>query len=126
MKILVAENEPEVLRLYRALLEDEGHQVTAAKDGIECVSAYRSALGNDAQEGKPPFDLIVIDHKMPNKTGAEAADEILALCPTQQVLIITAYGGELKMTSNLDTVKIIRKPLDVDEFISAVRQFVRK
>jgi two-component system cell cycle response regulator CpdR len=126
MKILVAENEPEVLRLYRALLEDEGHEVTTAKDGIECVSVYRSALGNDVQEGKPPFDLVIIDHKMPNKTGAEAADEILALCPTQQVLIITAYGGELKMISNLDTVKIIRKPLDIDEFISSVRQFVRQ
>jgi hypothetical protein len=34
--------------------------------------------------------------------------------------MITAYGGELQIKNNDERVKIIRKPLDVDEFISVV------
>lgn len=120
MKILIAENEPEVLRLYKILLEEQGHEVFATNDGLECIEAYRNALDNALQRGKPAFDLVVVDHKMPKKTGVEVANEVLDMYPTQQLLMITAYGGELKIRHNLDKVKIIRKPIDVDELISLI------
>lgn len=120
MKILVAENEPEVLRLYITLLEDEGHEVFATKDGLECINAYKNALGRGAQGGGSAFDLVILDHKMPNMTGVEAANEILGLSPTQRILMITAFAGELQIKDKHGKVKILRKPVDVEELISFV------
>ena len=41
MKVLVAEDEPEMLRSYRTLLEDLGFDVVTARDGQACLDAYR-------------------------------------------------------------------------------------
>ncbi|MFY3742143.1 MAG: two-component system cell cycle response regulator CpdR [Candidatus Nitrosomirales archaeon] len=126
MKILIAENEPEVLRLYKILLEEEGHEVLATNDGLECIEAYRNALDKALQRGEPAFDLVVVDHKMPKKTGVEVANEVLDMYPTQQLLMITAYGGELDLKDDLRKMKIMRKPFEVDELISLIHQLGSK
>ena len=76
MKILVAEDEPEVLQYYKVLLEDLGYEVVTAKDGQKCLDAYRNIAG--ANRG---FDLVILDHKIPRKTGIEVANEIAVMSP---------------------------------------------
>lgn len=90
LKILVAEDEPEVLRIYKILLEDEGYQVFTTITGKECLDTFTSEF--DKVDRRPPFDLVLFDHRMPKKSGAEVAKEILVLCPTQRLLIVTAYS----------------------------------
>lgn len=126
MKILVAEDEPEILRLYKILLENEGHEVVTTKDGAECLLAYKNMLDRDTWIGNPPFDLVILDHRMPQKTGLDAANEILAICPSQEILMITAYGGELDLKDDLRKMKIMRKPFEVDELISLIHQLGSK
>jgi two-component system cell cycle response regulator CpdR len=126
LKILVAEDEPEILRLYKILLENEGHEVVTTKDGAECLLAYKNMLDRDTWIGNPPFDLVILDHRMPQKTGLDAANEILAICPSQEILMITAYGGELDLKDDLRKMKIMRKPFEVDELISLIHQLGSK
>lgn len=40
MRILVVEDEPNILLLYKRLLQDKGHDVTATTDGEECLQQY--------------------------------------------------------------------------------------
>lgn len=126
MKILIAEDEPEILRLYKILLENEGHEVLATKDGAECLLAYKNMLDRDTRIANPPFDLVILDHRMPQKTGLDTANEILAICPSQEILMITAYGGELDLKDDLRKMKIMRKPFEVDELISIIHQLGSK
>src|SRR5213593_245536 len=61
LKILVAEDEPELLRFYKVLLEDQGHEVLTSRDGEECLDAYRTG----SKTMKEGFDLVILDHRMP-------------------------------------------------------------
>lgn len=122
----MVEDEPEILQQYKIVLENEGYQVVTAKDGAECLQAYKSVLDKTTEIGKPAFDLVILDHRMPKKTGLEVANEILAICPSQELLMITTFGGEIDLKDNLQKMKLIRKPVDFDEFISIVSNLVRK
>ena len=116
LKILVAEDEPEMLRSYKLLLEDMGYEVVTAKDGQECLDAYRLAK---MQTGS--FDLVILDYKMPRKNGMEVAQEIVAMSPTQRLLMITAYEGIIDPTQRPENMKVIGKPYDVDELVGMIK-----
>jgi two-component system cell cycle response regulator CpdR len=126
LKILVAEDEPEILQIYKIVLESEGHEVHTAKDGQQCMETYNNMLNKATDIGNPAFDLLILDHRMPKKTGLEVANEVLGKCPAQEILMVTAYGGELDLTDNLQKMKIMRKPFEVDELISWVRNMSAK
>jgi len=122
LKILVAEDEPEILRIYKLLLEEKGYQVFATEDGKKCLNAYKTEL-NKTMNGNIPFNLVILDYRMPEKNGIEVAKEILALCPAQELLMVTAYKGQLELQDQvLRKMQIIEKPFDVDELVSTITQ----
>lgn len=87
MKILIAEDEKDIMTILMIALEDAGHQVTTAKNGEECLEKYSQAMRQDAP---PPFDLVILDHRMPKKSGMQVAKEILSSSPSQRIIIATA------------------------------------
>ncbi len=83
MRILVAEDETIIRLDLRGLLEDAGYTVCAeARDGQEAVALSR--------EHEP--DLAILDVKMPNLDGIEAARMITAERPIP-IVLLTAYGS---------------------------------
>ena len=120
MKILVAEDEPGLLQIYKVLFESHGYEVIATKDGQECVEAYEAEL-NKTTENTIPFDMVVLDYRMPIKNGVEAAKEILVLCPDQKLLMVTAYSGVLDSKGEkLKQMKVLSKPFDFDKFLATI------
>lgn len=113
----MAEDEPELLRSYKILLEDLGHEVITSKDGDQCLGMYRKALSVNQ-----PFDLVILDHRMPKKNGMEVAEEIAAMVPSQKLLMITAYAGLLNLQVKPENMKIMQKPFDTEELISTIKQ----
>ena len=93
MNILVAEDNAFAARQYRALLEKMGHHVVTTADGKECVKQYKEHFKKTEFDSldDSPFDLVLLDHNMPKKTGAQAAKEILAKNPKQKILFVTGY-----------------------------------
>ncbi len=61
MRILLADDEPTVQRLYRQMLEGSGFEVEAASDGQETLDKVTSE----------PFDLVILDLNMPRLDGFE-------------------------------------------------------
>jgi two-component system chemotaxis response regulator CheY len=120
LKILVAEDEPGLQQIYKVLFENQGYQVVTTKDGQECVEAYQAEL-NKTTENKTPFDIVVLDYRMPIKNGVEAAKEILVLCPDQKLLMVTAYSGVLdSKDEKLRKMQIMSKPFDFDKFLATI------
>src|SRR5207253_7387426 len=68
-KVLIAEDEPELLKAFKLLLQNEGYQAVTAKDGQECIDIYKSELKRTT-ESSPPFDMVLLDYRMPKKNGA--------------------------------------------------------
>src|SRR2546430_8010148 len=84
MRILIAEDETIIRLDLRTLLERAGFDVCAeARDGVEAVELARTQ--------RP--DLAVLDVKMPNLDGIEAAPRILDEQP-MPIVMLTAYGQE--------------------------------
>jgi response regulator NasT len=84
VRILIAEDETIIRLDLRDLLERAGHEVVAeARDGEEAVSL--------AQEHEP--ELAIMDVRMPNLDGIDAARRILDERPIP-IVMLTAYGQE--------------------------------
>jgi CheY-like chemotaxis protein len=131
MKILIAEDESNTLLTLRLTLEDRGHQVIATADGEECMNVYRNEFfacarqqpisaeinGNSSQ----PFDVVVLDYRMPRKNGMEAAEEILTLNPNQRIIFASAYKPSVLQALSIhleddQRVEWLQKPFEVDLF----------
>ena len=125
-KVLVAEDEPELLKAFKLLLQNEGYQAVTAKDGQECIDVYKSELKR-TKENSPPFDMVLLDYRMPKKNGAEVAIEILALCPTQKLMMVTAFSGVNELIDiKLKKIHVMPKPFDFDELFSAISVELKK
>jgi CheY-like chemotaxis protein len=133
MKILIAEDEQAISMQYQIVLEERGHEVTITNNGEECMKAYRSALNLNTTEDEnneyslnyesPPFDVVILDYRMPKKDGLAAAIEILEIYPSQRIIFASAYTAEtlVNAVNNLHrVVELLHKPFDLEYFVDAV------
>jgi len=126
MNILIAEDEPNIAMLYRNALEARKHRVVVAKDGEACLNAYHNAL-EQATESKTedsyPFDVVVLDHRMPKKDGLEVAKEILKLNPDQRIIFASAYVRDTLASAARElgkVVEIMQKPFKMTAFVDTI------
>ena len=82
-KVMIVEDEHDILLLYKDYLKSKGYSVIASS-----TTADEAFI--DFEKYKP--DLIIIDYKLPGiKNGLQAAKEILTKFPSARILIITAH-----------------------------------
>ena len=115
-KILIAEDENDIRELIRLTLTFHGFDVTLARDGQEAVELAPS----------DSFDLIMMDVRMPRKTGYEACREIKKLDAFKEVPVIflTARGQETEMQEGLDAgaTAYVLKPFAPDDLIKKISE----
>ncbi|MFV3076172.1 PAS-domain containing protein [Niveispirillum fermenti] len=110
--ILVAEDEPELLTLVTAFLEQDGHHVRGAADGVEALERF--------EEGG--VDLLLTDLVMPALGGVRLAHLVGELDPTVAVLFMTGYPGRghAEVTDLPSGIPVLYKPIDPDGLRRAV------
>lgn len=79
-KILLADDDPEILAALSAVLSSEGYEVITAKNGREACEHFR----------EEHVDLAVLDLKMPVRAGWDALERLTTTHPLLQINIITA------------------------------------
>ena len=134
MKILIAEDESSISMQYNLVLRERGHDVTITEDGVECLSEYVKGMGDlkeshlgAAYDKNPPFDLVILDYRMPKMDGLEAAKQILERCPSQRLMFASAYTAQTLMEavkSLHKVVELLQKPFDLEYFVDSVEDKV--
>jgi len=118
-KILVIEDNDQNRYLVTFVLEKNGYQVIAARDGLEGVSK--------AKEEKP--DLILVDIRLPVMDGYEVTRQLRELPEFKDVPIIalTAYAmkGDQEKTLEAGCNGYITKPIIPEEFIKVVNSYLK-
>lgn len=124
MHILIAEDEPDILEQYRIILERSGHKIMSAKDGEECLKIYREVeQSSKLEDGALPFDVVILDYRMPKKDGIEVAREIIAMNAHQRIIFASAFVEEtfLDLIKNIGQVaEILQKPFQLNALVDAI------
>ena len=117
-KVLIADDEPNILISLEFLMKREGHQVVVARDGDEALAAIRRE--------RP--DLVLLDVMMPGKTGfdvcaAVRADESFA---ATKIVLLTAKGRDTDVAKGtaLGADAYITKPFSTKELAARVRELL--
>jgi two-component system, OmpR family, alkaline phosphatase synthesis response regulator PhoP len=119
-KILIADDEPDILEIIQYNLRREGYDVTTAKDGDEALMKAKAT--------RP--DLIILDIMMPRKNGVEVC-EILRSQPAFKdtlIIFLTALNDESSHVKGLETGAddYVTKPISPKLLTSRVNALFRR
>ena len=124
-KILVVDDEPDMVEMIKAALESASHQVIAAYNGQEGIEK--------AKKEKP--DAIIMDIMMPVKDGFVACKELKEdpACKAIPILVLTAVSEHFAHTRyaksmglDLDAEDYIDKPIDPKVLVARVNKLLKK
>jgi two-component system alkaline phosphatase synthesis response regulator PhoP len=120
IKILLVDDEPDILEIVGYNLRNEGYQVFTAANGIEAV---KSAKKNIPQ-------LILLDIMMPEMDGIEACEKIRKIKSLDNVIIsfLTARGEDYSQVAGFDAGAddYITKPIKQKVLVSKIKSLLRR
>nr|WP_176704648.1 response regulator [Candidatus Magnetococcus massalia]CRH08252.1 Response regulator receiver protein [Candidatus Magnetococcus massalia]CRH08319.1 Response regulator receiver protein [Candidatus Magnetococcus massalia] len=115
--VLIIDDDMAVRELLRQILEDDGHEVFEASDGLEGVRAFQ----------KRPTDLIFTDMLMPEKDGVEVIMELRDIAPSARIVAISGGGRgldahfNLRVAEDFGALVTLAKPFTRGEVLDAVQ-----
>ena len=118
-RILVIDDDVQILEMLRQTLEREGYEVVDAHDGKEGLRLYREA----------PTDLIITDIIMPEKEGIETIMEFKRDFPDVKIIAISG-GGQitpetcLLLAKKSGAQRAFTKPVPRQDMIKAVKELL--
>lgn len=120
IKILLVDDEPDILEIVGYNLKNEGYKIYTAKNGIEAVES--------AKKHEP--HLIILDIMMPEMDGIEACEKIRATKGLENVLItfFTARSEDYSQMAGFDVGAddYITKPIKPKVLISKIKALLRR
>jgi DNA-binding response OmpR family regulator len=116
-RILVVDDEDRILNFVGRALRAEGFAADTVSDG---ATAIRLAVTSG-------YDLVILDLAMPERTGVDVLEELIARRPQQRVLVLSARDDvdSKVMCFNLGADDYLTKPFSLDELLARVRARVR-
>ncbi len=118
MKILIVEDEADVVSVLRRTLDEAGYEVSVAMDGI---SGYQMAKQNN-------FDLLILDIMMPGMNGLELCRRLRSEQFQAPILMLTALNSTENIVAGLDSGAddYIPKPFHYNELLARIRSVIRR
>lgn len=117
-KILIADDEQNIVISLEFLMKREGFNVSIAQDGEEAINKIRAEMP----------DLVLLDVMMPKRNGFEVCQEVKADPALQsiKVLMLTAKGRDTEVTKGLalGADAYMTKPFSTKELVEKVRSLL--
>jgi len=120
IKILLVDDEPDILEIVGYNLSSEGYEVSTAENGVEAIKK--------AKKEKP--HLIIMDVMMPEMDGVEACEQIRKIPELNDTIItfLTARGEDYSQVAGFDAGAddYITKPIKPKVLVSKVKALLRR
>ena len=112
MRILLVDDNEDFLDSTKDVLEDEGFEVITASSGEEAVRKVQSQ----------PFDIVLMDIKMPGLNGVESLIEMKKRSPHIKVIMCTAYivNGLIRQALEEGAYAVLNKPFEMDVLLRTI------
>lgn len=117
VKLLIADDDPQIVRALRIILTSKGYQVVTASDGGRAL---------DAAIKEHP-DILLVDLGMPRLDGVELIQAVRGWSQAP-ILVISGRSGEAEKVRALDAGAddYVTKPFSVDELLARIRAMSRR
>jgi len=120
VKILVADDDPDIRDVLRLSLEEENYEVIEAKDGEEALKIITTR----------PLDLVLLDYKMPKLDGREVCAKVKSdlLLRHLPIIMVTAKGDINDKVGGIEAGAddYIVKPFEPKELLARIRMILRR
>jgi two-component system KDP operon response regulator KdpE len=116
-RILVVDDEPQLIRVLHTGLKSRGYEVRSAADGEAGLATF--------SEWRP--DLVITDLAMPNVDGLEFCRRLRAISQVP-IIVLSAKGEEKTKVEALDigADDFVTKPFGIDELLARIRASLRR
>lgn len=113
-KLLVVDDEPAICGYLKELLEGHGYLVSPFTSATKALEEFAKA-GSD-------YDLVLTDYTMPEMTGAELAQKILAASGNMPVIIFTGHSDSFdeKKAKRMNVRKLFMKPVPANSLLQEI------
>jgi CheY-like chemotaxis protein len=103
-RVLVVDDDRQMVKTIRAILDHRGWQSTGVFSGEEAVAAA---------QGEPPFNAVLMDVRMPGMNGVDACLAMHDARPDMPVFLMTAYAAQeiLAQARRAGVIAIMPKPI---------------
>jgi len=117
-RILIVDDEENMRFTLSEILKHEECLIDTADNGFKALEKIRQV----------PFDVIILDLKMPKMDGMETLLQIREISPNSVVLMVTAHGNREKayQALNAGAYDFFNKPFDINEMRVVVRRAIEK
>jgi DNA-binding NtrC family response regulator len=114
--ILIVDDEPQIRRSLKSVLEMEPYEVDEAIDGTDCLAKVK----------QKKYNVIFLDIRMPRMDGIEALERVKELSPDSEVIMISGHGN---IETAVDCVKkgafdYLAKPVDLNRVLITIRNAI--
>jgi len=115
-RILLVDDEEQIVRMSQQMLERLGYQVTARTSSIETLEAFRAAPDK--------FDLVITDTTMPNMTGIELARKLMEIRFDIPIIICTGFSEKISpdKAAAMGIRGYVMKPIVKSELAKKIRE----
>jgi CheY-like chemotaxis protein len=111
--VLLVDDEAEVRNCFAEYLTAMGAHVTTAVDGTEALSLYSPGR----------FNCVLTDYRMPRTLGSALAEQIKRTDPTQRVVMVSAFVGDILFDGNIPwyiDVLLPKPPARMSDLLDAI------
>ncbi|MBZ0157415.1 MAG: response regulator [Alphaproteobacteria bacterium] len=115
MKILVVDDEKNILKLYQAELEDEGYTVVTANSGREALEVFE----------KENPDIVTLDILMPDMDGIQVLRQMKERKPAIPIIMLTAYDYRDDFSVWISDAYVV-KSSDLANLKATIKQVIQK
>ncbi|MCP4576914.1 MAG: response regulator [Deltaproteobacteria bacterium] len=115
-RILLVDDEAQVVHLEKQILERLGYQVTPFTDSVDALGAFR--------RDPDAFDLVVTDMAMPNLAGDRLAEELISIRQNIPIIVCTGFSERIdEETANRNGIKgFLLKPASISDLANLLRK----
>ncbi len=119
-RILLVDDEKEVMETFRQMLTYLGYSVFSATSGLVALEVFRKAPDG--------FDLLITDQTMPKMTGVQLASEVKRIRPDLPVLLCSGFGDVIQSEEarKVGLQEVVMKPLTATEIAQKIRQVLER
>ena len=113
-KVLLVDDEPKICAALAGALVSEGFEVVFVESGDEAIAAFRDGI----------FDIVLMDLRMPGKSGWETLAQLTWARALLPVIIITALPDQEAAARTARVGALLEKPLDIPVLLETMRRLL--